>query len=119
MADYLEMIRGEAKTWQFTITDTSSNAVVLSSASFVLTVEKEGAATLISKNSTSSAASFSGTLTSGIVTIAIAAASTTSRSVGGSSVAVPAGYYAGQLKTTLSATNIDKYKFNLDLRETL
>ena len=119
MSDYLTMIRGEAKTWEFTIVDASSSAVALSSATFILTVEKEGAATLLSKNSTSSAASFSGSLASGIVTIAIGASSTLSWSVSGSSVPVPTGYYTGQLRTYIDATNIDKYKFNLDLRETL
>ena len=120
MSDYIELIKGEAKTWRFTVTDASSSAVALSSASFILTVEKEGAATLLSKNSTSSAASFvSSSYASGIVGIKIGAASTLSWTVGSVSVAVPAGYYTCQLRTYIDATNIDKYKFNLDLRETL
>lgn len=120
MADYITIIKGEAKTWRFTAVDASSSAVALSSASFILTVEKEGAATLLSKNSTSSGASFvSSSYASGIVGIKIGASSTLSWSVAGSSVPVPAGYYTCQLRTRLSATNIDKYKFNLDLQETL
>ena len=108
MADYIEMIKGEAKTWEFTIVDASSSAVALSTATMTLTVKKESVA---SANITKNHALFSmGSAASGIAKINIGAASTTSMN---------AGYYTCQLTTQLSATNIDKYKFNLDLRESL
>ena len=108
MADWLEIVKGEAKTWKFTVTDASSAAVALSSATMTLTVTKEGYA---SAAFTKAHATFSMTSkASGIAKVNVPASSTKS---------LAAGYYTCQLKTGLSGTNIDKFIFNLDLRESL
>jgi len=109
MPNTLTMIKGEAKTWKFTAVDASSSAVALSGATLALTVEKENtpSSAAITKASSKFSKS-SGAI--GIVTVPIGAASTAS---------LNAGYYTGQLTTTLSETNIDKFKFHLNLKETL